>query len=279
VDTSKLPPTPAGAPPHENAVLAWAPPDSFTLATGTDLGVGLKQLLDQLEKATPGLQGQLDMFGVGAAIDSLSGDFGVIVGPGRAEPVAGAVAIGTDDETVMQDFLDGISALISQSLASSLEEQEVGGPPAVPSESDLMPLGTVLAPPTWRTEEYEGVTISYLPLPDPDATAAGMAPAYAVTDGIVLIATSPDQIKKLIGTASGPNITSTSNYEAAIAHGEPNSPDLVYVDLENILDVVGAQGGPEGAMVALNLEPLKAIVMTSGGTDVSETATVFILIQ
>jgi hypothetical protein len=278
VDTSKLPAGSTGAAPRENAVVSWTPADAYGFLASGNLGQSLGGLIDQIDQASPGLADQVDQMGLGKVIDALSGDFGVVVTPSSGRSPAGAVLMATDDEAAMQTFLDVIAPMAASAFTGSSGGDAGDGSlmppglPMTPSTDAITPLSVVTAP-QWQTEDYEGATISYLRLPD--AMAEDPEPAYAVTDGMAIIATSPDEIKKLIDAHGGSQITSSPNYEAAISHADAQNSGMFYLDIEAILQAVSVDDGGE---TANSLKPLKAMVVTGGGSSEEPTATVFILI-
>jgi len=279
IDTSKLPNNPEKVKPHRNAVLEWTPQDSYGLMAGTGLKGTLRGMKDRMEEASPGSSFALDMFGLGAAIDSLQGDYGLVVSPGTDGIPAGAFMMASNNDPAMQDFMDSVSILISRSLGDGLLER------TVTSQSGPVPLGDEMLPikmttPTWQTEDYEGVSISFLEIPGKGAEVVGFTPAYAVSDGMAMIATSPDEVKALLDTRDGESLAITSDFNSAMAHADEENTGLMFIDTAQIVDAVGAKattGGMDAETMA-NLEPVRSVVMTSGGTSARPTATVFVLI-
>ena len=284
MDTSKLPENTQGVSPHQNAVLAWSPEDSYGVVTGTGLGGALKGFLDQMDQASPGSSTALDTFGVGAAIEALEGDYGLVVNPGHNVFPGGAFLMASKDDAAMQDFLDSLSVFITQAaseMSGGGMNGAEGGPVTSGEIGDSM-LPIKMSVPMWQTEVYEGVTISFLPLPDPEMQQMGIAPSYAISDGMAIIASSPEEIKALIDTKGGTNVTANANYRSAIAHADAQNTSLMFMNIEQILDTVKQvvpMEGSEDIEAMANMEPFKAFITTSGGTSERPTATVFILIQ
>lgn len=287
VDTSMLPDNNQEVTPHRNSVLAWTPEDSYALLAGTGLGGNLRGLKDQMEKASPGSGAALDLFGVGAAIDALQGDYGLVVSPtsidlgadaGTAMFPAGAFMMASNDDAAMQDFMDSVSVLVARGMAGGLMERTVTtSDKAIPLVDEMTPVKMVT--PTWQTEEYDGASISYLPLPGKSAELANFAPAYVVSDGMAIIATSLDEAKALLDARGGDSISDNANFSSAIAHADEKNTGLMFVNTEQILDALKASAGPNGISDEMsNMEPIGSVVMTSGGTSDRPTATVFILI-
>jgi hypothetical protein len=266
----------AGAAPHQNAVVAWTPPDAYGLYTGTGLGDTLTNLLGAAEQASPGIKEGLDAFGMTTAIQALSGDFGVAVTPGTTAVPAGGMLMATDDEASMRDFLDKLSAQITPLAASAADSAaSMGslGDSGITRISNTVPAARL----TWKTESYNGATISYLPLPAADVSEIGLSPAYTVTDGMAIIATSPEEVKAMIDAKGGQNLTTSANYSAAIGQAESENTGMVYVDIQAILEAAKV-ADPMSASDMEQLQPLKAVIVTSGGTSGKPVATLFVLI-
>lgn len=288
IDSSKLPDNTEEVAPHRNSVLGWVPMDSYGLLAGTGLGGNLQGLKDQMEEASPGSSVALDLFGVGAAINSLQGDYGLVVSPMRVDlgadagtdiTPAGAFMMATNDDAAMQDFLDSVSVLVARAMADGLMERTVTtSERAVPPVDDMTPIRMIT--PTWQTEEYGGATISYLPVSGKSAELSDIAPAYVVSDGMAIIATSPDEAKALLDARSGDSISQNPNFNSAMTHADEKNTGLMFVNTEQILDALKASAGPNGLSDEMsNMEPIGSVVMTSGGTRDTPTATVFILIR
>jgi hypothetical protein len=224
-----------------------------------------------MDQASPGSADAADQMGLGKAMDALAGDFGIVVTPGSGPVPAGAVLMATDDEAAMQDFMDGIATLATSLATEGDSTGSMGS-----SMDGTLPLADMTPAATWQTEEYKGVTISYLVLPD--TATSGVAPSYVVTDGMAIIATSPDEIKKLIDAHGGSQITSSPNYGAAMAHADAVNTGMFYMDMEAVIQAAAGASGDSGSVVE-DMKPFKAIVMTSGGTSEKPTATLFILIK
>ena len=273
VDESKLPATGAPAAPHENAILAWTPQDAYGVMASTSFDQALKQMLSQLGPA----MSAGDQMGLGRAVDSLSGDFGVVVTSGSTKYPGGALLLATKDQAAIQDFLDQISVLVSQAMTGpSFGGTESGGT----SSGGTLPIRAILATPAWQTEDYQGVKISSLSIPS--AEQYGIVPAYAVAKDMALIATSPEEIKKLIDAKGGSNVTSAPSFVAAMKHAQMQNTGLFYADIQNILGGIDAAVPPEDQVafrtVKMNLAPLKALIVTSSESGKLEAADMFILI-
>ena len=135
--------------------------------------------------------------------------------------------------------------------------------------------------PTWRRQGYRGTTIATLA--SPTLSAQGIAPSYAVTDGMALIASTPQELRRLIDThLGGPGVTGSANYAAATAEARDSSDALLYVDIESILaglqDRLGpgfdAPGGP-----GPNLRPLRSFILSGDNLPTEVTVKMFLVIR
>ncbi len=242
-DTSKLSPEQRDvltAPDHENVTMSFVPADAFAVIGAEHTDVGLLSALDMFEEQTPDGADVIDQAGIREFVEAMTGDIALEVGPGTDGPVSGALLVGTDDAGEMQTFLDGLGMLASQGLAAQ-DAFEAGASEDLAAQMQACqgtsrqiarcqretlnefysgaggPGGGAPAEPTPpSTEEYEGVTISFLE--EPSLAQVGVTPAWAVLDGAAVIATSPEEIRQLIDTnASGEDVRTASVYASATA--------------------------------------------------------------
>jgi hypothetical protein len=252
--------------PHENAVLSFTPQNAYGVLAAS----GFKETLEQfLEFAgeDPALNTQLEELGVQDVIDTLSGDYGFEASPGGAGGLpAGAFLMGTNDEAAMQEFLGNLADFGVGALTQFSGGGFRGGPPVSEEEA-----------------AYKGVTITWFSLPD--LAAVGVAPAYAVTDGMGIIASSPEEVKDLIDArGGGETITSAARFQQAIAHADPENLSIIYFDIEAVVaDVRDALPPQEQASfdadIRPNLEPLKAFIVTTTQGSNRSTARMFLVIE
>lgn len=250
--------------PHENEVLSFTPEDAYGVLAASNIDAGMQQLVDA-GKEDPNVDAFLTELGVPEAVAALSGDTGIEVSPGSVGAIpAGALLLGTDDEPAMQRFLDDLAQYAQVFLAS--DPSFDGGFQFGPEE-----------------EEYEGVTITSYPIPD--LSLVGVTPAYAVTDGMAIVASSPEEIKDLIDARTGGrNITASDRFQQALGHAEVENTAIYYVDIEAVTDAVRDALPPEeqasfDADVGPNLEALKAFIFTTSGTAERSTGRMFVLIE
>jgi hypothetical protein len=255
----------AAVEPHRNTVLEWAPKDAYGLFAASGLKDGVRQLGD-----VPGM-GELGLLG---SFDGLGDDFGLVVNPqpNSATP-GGGLLVAVEDAASVKTLLDQLAMLVEQGMSAG---------PMLPGGADFgvspLSLHQDAMGSGWRKETYEGVEISYLV--DPSMTQEeGLAPAYAVTDEMAIIATSPDEIHSLIDASKGDNVTSSDNFEAAMAHASVENSGMAYFDLESMISAVAGADPYAGDEMKNQLEPLKAVVVTSSESDGVGIADLFVLID
>jgi Protein of unknown function (DUF3352) len=242
IDRSKLP---SGAATivqpdaHQNVALSYTPENAFGLlalngASGLDAGLG------QLSKCDPNVNRQIEHLGVKDVLAQLSGDLGVEVDQGSGGGVpSGALIASVKDEGAMKAALD--------KLVSNLGQLGSSGPVPKPT-----------------SQTYQGVTIESLQL-DPSNT--DVVPSWAVTDGVAIIATTPDEVKAAIDAHKGNDITDSSTFQQAAAAVDLDSTAMAYVDVGKVLDAV--QANLSGFDLASfkkeveNVRPVKASIVAS----------------
>ncbi len=253
-----------GTPPRKNAVLDWTPRRVYALLAITTLKQGLQQVIDQTAATSPELRANLDQFGVTGptgVLAHLTGDAGLEFDHGTGKYPAGALLLGTDDSASMRRFLDKVATL------STLFAPAGPGPAAL----------------SFKKQTYHGVQISSLNLPA--LSEYGLAPAYAVTGGFGIIASSPDEIQVLIDThASGQNIATAQTFGTVSKESLTNPESLLFVDIsESAAAVRGLLPGKDRAeydsRVAPNLGPLKAYIVSGQSASDRMTELFFVLIQ
>ena len=292
------------APDHENVTMSFVPADAFAVIGAEHTDVGLLSALDMFEQQTPDSAEVIDQAGIREFIAAMTGDIALEVGPGTDGPVSAAFLVGTDDAGEMQTFLDGLGMLASQGLAANTFEASAsedlaaqmqacqgtsrqiarcqretlnefysgtGGPGA----------GAQTEPTPPSTEEYEGVTISFLE--EPSLAEVGVTPAWAVLDGAAVIASSPEEIRQLIDTkASGEDVRTASVYASATAT-VPTVESVFFLDIQAIAGTVRQNLPPEAQAaydedVAPNIAPLSAFVVGGESDERRQTIRMFLQI-
>ena len=220
---------------HRNAVLSFTPSDAMAMF-GITGAQGLEAGVEQLEKCQPEVQQQLEKYGVKDILQNLSGDIGVELHSVSSEATNAALVAGVKDEGKMRASLDHLAQQLAQEAGSS-------------------------ASPT--SEDYHGVTIKSVEV-DP---SIGMEPAWAVTNGVAILATTPDEVRAVIDAHSGDDVTTASNFQAAAAHVQIANQEVVYVDVGAVLDSVEAQTSPDSLgefrQMTENVRPVKSTILTA----------------
>jgi len=220
-----------GAEDHANALLTTVPADALGFLGVEHLDAGLDTALADLPSDQ---RAALDQSGVEPAISSLTGDLAAEVSmPAGASTPAGAVMMGTDDEEAMAAALE----IAARALEPSTRILPYSPPPGYGVDSPSSTLGA--EPQTWKTVDHDGVTVTYLP---GDGGGTGIAPAYAVFDGIALFASSQEEAFRVIDAAHGaPNAMGADRPVSALA-AVPGSEDVMYLDLAGIVGAVADTG-------------------------------------
>lgn len=237
---------------HENSTLAFAPQDSYGLVALQGLDLALPPLLEP-----GGLPADIELafqrFGVRDVLGSLNGDLAIEIGPGPEEAPAGALLIGTDDPAGMQAFLDGLlDSLIEESQGQAQKQ----------------------------TQEHRGATITSLPVPD--LAASGIAPSFAVVEGMAILATSPDEVKQAIDAqADGTSIASNDRFSRTVTPVGDQSVALLYADLRSILALLPPGSGfGIDSEARRNIEPITATAISwSSSPEGVATLRWFILVE
>jgi Protein of unknown function (DUF3352) len=224
-----------GAKDHQNLVLSFTPSDALGMF-GFSGAQGLQAGIDQFAKCQPGVQEQLDKYGVKDILQNLSGDIGVEVHSVSSLAPEAALVAGVKDEGKMQTSLDNLVARLGQESGTSIQV---------------------------TSEDYHGVAIKSVPA-DP---TSGIAPAWAVTDGVAILATSPDEVKATLDAHGGDDVTTSSNFQAAAARVQLANQEILYVDVARVLDTVEAQTSPESLAefrrITENVRPVKSTILTA----------------
>jgi hypothetical protein len=227
---------------HDNALLSMVPADALAFLGFQHLDAGLETALADLP---PAQRDALEGSGLEPAISSLTGDLAVEVSmPAGASTPAGAVLLGTDDEAAMRAALE----VIGEGAAAGLFGTQVPSSRAELTGSESL----------WRTIDHDGVTVTYVA---GDGNGSGIAPAYAVFDGIGMVASSEEEAFRVIDAARGaPDVTAAEPVTAAL--GAVPGEDVVYVDLAGVIDAI-ADTGAMDPEIGDDLEALRTLVIGS----------------
>jgi hypothetical protein len=258
VDASKLTGaqrTALGAGNHRNAIIDWVPPGSYGFLAEAGVGQAIQRGLQQAEKSDPNLRQTIQDLGAldaNGPLSHLTGDGGFVVGPGVSSSSFPGIAFlaATDDEAGLRQFLDRVAAKV------------------VPGSS-----GTAGS---WQTSTYKGTPVGTFV--SADLAKQGIAPSYAVTGGMAIVASTPNQVERLIDThLGGTKLADSANFTAAAADSRDQAGALLYLDVESVLNAVRGQLSP-AALASFdaaggpgsNLRPITSFILsgTSGSNDV-----------
>jgi hypothetical protein len=227
-------------------LLSWVPAEAygFLAAAGPPGAAGFGGLLTSGLAAEPGLGSslrRLGLIGPDGLANHLTGDLVVEAsGESGPTPVGGAVLVGTDDETAMRRTLDRAAPLLTSS--STIAARAQIRPPVV----------------HWRTIVHDGVSIRSAEVAV-GVEPQSVQPAYAVSDGMGILATSYRQVEAVLDAhAGGASITTSPTYLDARSHAGPALGSLLYLDLSKLLS--GVTAGSDSSLAA-NLAPLRALVV------------------
>jgi len=238
-----------------NPLLALTPADAYAVVAASGIGKTLEENLTQISQLGPGPARtieRLGLIGPDGVLSHLTGDIGLQVGPGSGLlPVGGTVMVGVDDAGAVQSWLDGhVPMLLEQA-----------GLPEIAAK-------------TLKTEDYQGVKITFGALPTTPV-------AWGVVNGALVVGLSPNAVEHAVdlSNGSGSSISSDPDFSSAV-DGLPGTQTLLYVDVGAILSAVQGFLPNDAYQTFLNeggqnLQPIKAVVAGGAAT---ETATTYRLL-
>ena len=193
-----------------NALLSLTPADAMAVFAYSGITKGFAQSAEQLAQLDPSTARtieKLDLVGPGGVLQHLSGDLAWELGPGSGLiPVSGTVMVGVDDA-------EAVNAWMSKHVPDLLADTPLGSTGAL------------------KTEEYQGVEITYGALP-------GVPVAWGVVDDALVVGISSDAVEQAVDlSANGGGITTDPDYTAATA-GLPGTASVAYLDVKGVLDTV-----------------------------------------
>ncbi|HEX9375362.1 MAG TPA: DUF3352 domain-containing protein [Actinomycetota bacterium] len=235
---------------HRNIALSFTPANAYGLLglAGADRIAGTT--LQQLEDCAADSLSELDQLGVRSLIANLGGDIGLEVQPGTTSTPGGAIFAQAKDGDQMQAQLDTVMDRLAE------------GAPV-------------------RSQDYKGTTIKSIQVPD--LQQMGWEPAWAVVDGVGIVATSPQAVQNAIDAHGGSDVTTADRFEQAAQHVDLENNVIAYVDVGSALDAVRATMPPDDRpdfdKGAENVRPLKAVILSSTSSDDAVEEQWFFLIQ
>jgi hypothetical protein len=199
--------------------------------------------------------------GIPEAIGTLTGDAVLEIGPGSGLLPDGAWLIGTDDEAGMQRFVDGVADWAIGALGHPISG------------------GVQL-----KRETYRGVEISFLEIAHPGLLSVGIQPAFAVSDGLAVVASSLDEAKAVLDArATGAILASGDRFQTARAEAPGSEAAMLYVDVEAVGRAIRSALTGEGLAefdrnVVPDLTPVKAYILGVAADPNRSTVRMFVLI-
>ena len=226
---------------HAGSVIGWIPSSSDGFFAFANVNRTIQSALDQAGP-DPSVRRATDSAGLTGPqgiLQHLTGDFAVEAEVDRSFFPTGAVMLGTDDATRMRSFFSGILGLAAGG--------QVGRS---------------------TTSTYRGVTITTMAIPG-IGTQDHFLPAFAVLDGMGILASTPTELKAIIDAHKDHTaITRDATYGAAATASLPNPASVFYLDLAKIVKAI--ETAPAGSAVqglhlkaTGNLTPLRAFMLTS----------------
>jgi uncharacterized protein DUF3352 len=284
LDRSKLDPatrTLLAGRSHRNATLDWVPRGAYLLYATTASSQGLQQAIAQASASHPDVGQILDRLGLtgpSGALAHLTGDEGFEVERGTSVP-AGALLLRTDDPVSLQSFLDKFSLYGLQLSFHTHCPLVSRGPVTCTFEPSVSSATTPQA--TLRRENYHGVEITSVVGSQP--TLRGVSPAYAVADGMGIIASSIAEVKAVIDAhQTHQTITSAEHYLAASRDLNTDPDTTFYLDIGEAASSIRPLLPPSiqrvyDSKVAPDLASLRAFIVTGQTAGDSLSDRIFIL--
>jgi len=247
----------------ENAALGFTPASAYGVFATVGFKSGMESLLDLVAQTDPSFDQTDAQLGLSDAVRHLTGETAIEARPGTAGYPGGAWLLGTDDEGSMQRLLDRAADQLGLALADPF---------------------TGIAP-SVRHETYGGADIGILSTGNPDLERFGVEPAYAVSQGMAIIASSPDEVKAALDAkSSGSAIATGERFKEALAEAPGDKRFVIYLDVQAIAAAVRTALDPSAVeefdrQVAPNLTPVKRFIMNSQNEGDRSTIRMFVLIR
>ena len=219
---------------HTNGLLDLVSADAFGVAAQSGLDVAVGQALGDLAAQDPTVAAELERLGVtgpGGLTSILGPDLALEVTRGSALPVEGALMLSTSEPDTMRDLMDRWA-------------RQLGG---------VIPGGS-----RWVDGEHAGVSFVYLEEP------AELPVAYGIIDDVAVVASSPDEMIRIIerSQGGGRSIVEDQAYTAAVGR-VPHDDAVVFV---NVADIVAFVREQMGAQAGDELESLDPVTTVTAGT-------------
>lgn len=236
-------PNVAGAPGpddnHANGVASWAPPSTLMLAAGNDAGASALEAI-ALYRADPG---NADVFetidqvaGIVGGLDAAlgwMGDTGLVIAQGASAPEGGIVSIPTDPAAARQllTTLRSFATLGGAQIGLTIRDEDYNGTTItildLGSAQDLMGMAGALGGATLPTDP------STMPIP-----AGNVEIAFAATDGVVVIGSSPAFVRSVLDAGVGSSLADDARFAALVARVGAAHTGVSFVDIAAIRGLV-----------------------------------------
>ena len=285
LDQSKLSPATREAlahPGRADTIVSWIPKSSDAFLAITSLNKTIQSLLDQSgnEASVKAGTDAIGLTGPGGVLPHLTGDAGLEVGFASNGIPAGAIVLGTNDAASMNAFFGKLLLLAEGAAGSGFTGSGAGS--SFGSTSVLQPPASHITKTTYR-----GVAITSWTSPALGSLGAGaLSPSYAVLDGMGILASTPGEVKAIIDThKGGASIAADATYKTASAASLTNPAAIVYFDIARLVDAIrksplGSQAGlGSGSTVSANIDPVKAVIITSGSQSDRATERFFVIVR
>ncbi len=287
LDESKLTPATREALLHAgraDAVVRWIPKASDAFVAFTGLNKTIQTALDQAGSDASVKAGTdaIGLTGPGGVLPHLTGDAGLEFEFGHSGLPAGALLLGTNDARSMDAFF-GKLLVLAEGATGSAFGGSAGGSSFGSSSGAGVPVSPLASHIT--KSQYRDVVITSWISPGIGQLGAGVfAPAYAVLDGMGILASTPDEVKAIIDAhKGGAIIASDPTYQTASAASIANPSAIIYVDVARLVEGIrqspfGSRSGPDDQTYA-NLAPLRATMLTSASRADRAVERFFVIIR
>ena len=259
-----------------NKVVDHVPSTALVLVAGNDVGATGTGAIAELGKA-PSLKDGLDAIdgvagvfgGVPEALGWI-GDAGFVVNQAGSDLEGGLVIVPTDPAKATTFFttVKSFIALGGASAGLTVRDEAYGDATITIVSVDLGSLGAIAG-------GLSGGTTDGMKLPD-----GSLELAFAVTDQVVVIGSSPDFVKHVLDTDAGSSLASDAGFQASVGRVGKDVTGLTFVDIASARTLVeGTMPADERAKYEKDvqpfLEPFDAFGMTTTvGGDLDTTTTV-----
>lgn len=263
-----------------NQVVDHVPSTAIALIAGNDVGSTWLGAFDKLktEPSTKdqlsGLDQALGVFGGTPEAIGWIGDAGIVVNQAGSELEGGLVIVPTDSAKAAKFFttLKTFISLGGASAGLTVRDEAYGDATITIVSVDLSTLGAMAGGLT-------GGAASGLPLP-----GGTLDLAYAVTDNVVVIGSSPDFVKHVLDTDAGSSIASDESFNNAVGRVGKDVTGLTYLDITAARSLAEAQmSGDELAKYKSDvqpfLEPFDAFAASSAVGGTYDTMTTVITVK